>query len=100
MSEGWKRGARGIDGNKGSDFLNRGTEDGKKSPRDISTRELKQACDPWDEPTWKPGKVSSGGKWHSGNGPPNSPSNTRPVEAASPTGRFAKRGGTGKGFGS
>ena len=60
MTEGWKRGAMGIDGNKGADFLNRGKDDGQKAARDISTEEFKRACDPWDHDTWKPGKVSSG----------------------------------------
>jgi len=62
MAEGWRRGAKGIDGNKGSDFLTRKApyEDGAKR-HDISTEEFKRACDPWDHDTWKPGPVSRGG---------------------------------------
>ncbi len=75
----------------------------RESPHDQSLKygnEFSQACAPWDEPTWKPGKVSSGGKFHSTNGPPKGDATTRPVEAASPSGKFAKKGGKGKGFGS
>ncbi len=62
----------------------------------IATREFKEACNPWDEDTWKLGPVSSSPK----KGGRNSPSDTSPVEAASPTGRFAKKGGSGQRSGS
>ena len=97
MAEGWKRGAMGIDGNKGADFLNRGKDDGNKAARDISTEEFKRACDPWDHDTWKPGKVSSGGPPRYA---PKGNAGTKSPSAASPSGKYAKKGGTGKGFGS
>ncbi len=94
MGEGWRRGARGIDGNKGSDIVNRGTDYGEKPAHDISSRDLKQACDPWDEPTWKPGVVSSSPK-KGGRGSPDG--TDRPVDAYSPTsGKYAKKGGSGQ----
>ena len=99
MAEGWKRGAMGIDGNKGADFLNRGKDDGNKSARDISTEEFKRACDPWDHDTWKPGKLH-----HRGDSAPRyapkGDAGTKSPSAASPSGKYAKSGGKGKGFGS
>ncbi len=94
------KGAMGIDGSKGEDFLTKGKDDGDKPARDISGKygsELKQACDPWDEPTWKPGKVSSSPK-KGGRGA--SDGTDEPVKAYSPSGKYAKTGGRGKGFGS
>ncbi len=95
-ADGWKRGARGIDGNKGSDFLNRGKDDGNKPAHDLSLKygsEFKGACTPWDEPTWKPGKVSSGGPPKYA---PKGDAGTRDVAAASPSGKYAKKGGSGQ----
>jgi len=87
----------GIDGNKGADFLTRGKDDGNKGVRDISTEEFKRACDPWDHDTWKPGPVSRGGAPRYA---PKGNAGTKPVSAASPSGKYAKVGGKGKGFGS
>ncbi len=61
---------------------------------DISIEELKRACDPWDHDTWKPAKVSSA---RTSRG---APSDTSPVEAYSPTGKYAKKGGSGQRSGS
>ncbi len=97
MSEGWKRGAMGIDGNKGSDFLNRAKDDGNKAARDISTEEFKRACNPWEHDTWKPGKVSSGG---SPRYAPKGDAGTKSPEAASPSGKYVKKGGSGQRSGS
>ncbi len=97
------KGAMGIDGSKGEDFLTKGKDDGNKPQHDLSLKyggEFLHACDPWDEPTWKPGKVSSGGKFHSTNGPPKGDFTTRDVAAASPTGKYAKKGGSGQRSGS
>ena len=84
----------GIDGSEGEDFLNRGKDDGNKPARDISTREFKQACNPWDEPTWKPGPVKQG------NSPPRyapkGDAGTKSPEAYEPTGKYAKKGGRGQ----
>ncbi len=94
------KGAMGIDGSKGEDFLNKGKDDGNKPAHDLSRKfgdEFTSACTPWDEPTWKPGKVSSGGPPKYA---PKGDSGTRDVAAASPSGKYAKKGGTGKGFGS
>jgi hypothetical protein len=81
----------GIDGSEGEDFLNRGKDDGNKPARDISTREFKQACNPWDEPTWKPGPVKQG------NSPPRyapkGDAGTKSPEAYEPSGKYAKKPG-------
>lgn len=62
MTEGWRRGARGIDGNKGTDFLTRKAPFEKGADRhDISTDEMKSSMAPWEQATWKVGKVSKGG---------------------------------------
>ncbi len=93
------KGAMGIDGSKGEDFLTKGKDDGDKRARDISGkfgREFTSACDPWTEPTWKPGVVSSSPK----KGGRGNPDGTEPVEAYSPSGKYSKAGGRGKGFGS
>ncbi len=90
------KGAMGIDGSKGEDFLSKGKDDGDKLARDISGKygnEFKQACDPWDEPTWKPGVVSSSPK-KGGRGNPDG--TDEPVKAYSPTGKYAKKGGSGQ----
>ncbi len=95
------KGAMGIDGSKGEDFLNKGKDDGTKSQHDLSLKygsEFLKATDPYTEPTWKPGKVSSGGKFHSTNGPPKGDATTKDVSAASPSGKYARSGGKGKGF--
>lgn len=83
----------GIDGAEGEDFLTRGKDYGNKSAKDISTREFKQSCNAWELDTWKPGPVKQG------NSPPryqNSPSNTKPVDAYEPTGKYQKPGGRGQ----
>ncbi len=94
----------GIDGNKGADFLTRAKDDGNKPAHDLSKKygnEFTQACEPWTEPTWKSGKVSSGGKWHKwNNGPPRGDFGTKDVAAASPSGKYAKQGGSGQRSGS
>ncbi len=97
------KGARGIDGSKGEDFLTKGKDDGNKPARDISSKygsEFLRATEAWNEPTWKPGKVSSGGKFHSTNGPPKGDFGTKDVAAASPSGWFQKKGGSGQRSGS
>ena len=88
------KGARGIDGSKGEDFLNKWEDYAKKnSPRDLSAKfgnEFKGQCPPWEEPTWKPGEVSRAtDRKHDSYA-------TGPVEAASPTGKYAKKGGSGQ----
>ncbi len=89
------KGARGIDGSKGEDFLNKGEDYAKKnSPRDLSAKfgnEFKGQCPPWEEPTWKPGPVGTGG-----GSPKHDSYATGPVEPASPTGKYAKKGGSGQ----
>ncbi len=94
------KGARGIDGSKGEDFLTRGTDDGNKPAHDISGKygdELKRACEPWNEATWKPGVVSSSPK-KGGRGSPEA--TDKPVKAYSPTGKYGKPGGSGQRSGS
>jgi hypothetical protein len=39
-------------------LLNSKRSFGWDEPHDISSKEYKQACDAWEEPTWRPGKVS------------------------------------------
>ncbi len=94
------KGAMGIDGSKGEDFLTKGKDDGNKPAHDLSLKygtEFTRATTPWDEPTWKPGKVSSGG---SPRYAPKGDSGTKSPEAASPTGKYAKKGGSGQRSGS
>mgnify|MGYP001574111709 CR=1 FL=1 len=74
--------------------LHKAKDDGLKPQHDQSVKygnEFKQACAPWDEASWKPGPVGQGG----GNHPKGDGYNTKPVEAASPTGKYGKPGGSG-----
>ena len=88
----------GIDGNKGADFLNRGKDDGNKGSRDISSEDLKRACDPWSQDTWKLGPIKQGSS--PPRYAPKGDAGTKPPSAASASGKYAKAGGRGKGFGS
>ncbi len=90
----------GIDGSKGEDFLNRGIDDGNK-PAKQDCVELGSREDMFTNSNWKVGRVSSGGKWHKwNNGPPRGDFGTKPVEAASPSGKYAKKGGSSQRSGS
>ncbi len=91
------KGACGIDGSKGEDFLNRGREDGQKPVHDLSLKfgdEFKRACDPWEEKTWKPGPVSSAVDQR------HETFDTHPATPYSPSGKYAKKGGSGQRSGS
>ncbi len=82
-------------GEGGMGKLNRVSDDGNKAQHDQSVKygnEFKQACAQWEEKSWKPGPVGTGG----GNHPKGDGFNTKPVEAASPTGKYAKKGGSGQ----
>ncbi len=70
---------------------------GEKDSGTIATEEFKRACNPWDHDTWKPGVVSSSPK-KGGRGNPDV--TDRPVAAYSPTGKYAKKGGSGQRSGS
>jgi hypothetical protein len=76
-------------------LLRRGEDDGNKPARDISTKEFKQSCDPWDEDTWKPGALPHRGDSKPRFGP-SGDFGTHPVKAASPTGKYGKPGGKGQ----
>ncbi len=60
---------------------------------DISRDELKRACLPWEEDTWKPGPVSKGGPPQYA---PKGDATTKQVTAYSPSGKYAKKGGSGQ----
>ncbi len=83
-------------GEGGMGKLNRVSDDGNKAQHDQSVKygnEFKQACAQWEEKTWMPGPLTSHGR----DGAPSHDSyNTKPVSAASPTGRYAKKGGSGQ----
>jgi hypothetical protein len=99
MGDGYKRGARGIDGRKGEGYLNTGSDDGNKSIRELTAISQDIGCgelEGYRDQQWKPGPVSRGGHWHSTNGPPKPPASTKPVAAASPSGKYAKKGGAGQ----
>ncbi len=84
-------------GEGGMGKLTRKTEDGAKAPRDISRDELKRACVPWEENTWKPGALTEHGR----DGAPKHDSyNMEPVAAAPLSGKYAKKGGSGQRSGS
>jgi hypothetical protein len=79
------------------DLLRSKAEYDKTSVRDISTNEFRHACDPWDEPTWKPGKVSSGGAPRYSPKAPGPFKNSDVGGVPSPTGKYyAKKGGSGQ----
>ena len=106
-ADGFKRGARGIDGNKGADFIKRGPpDDGFKAPKhdvvDLGTRE-----NMFTNSNWKVGALPKGGeprfapKGDSGThqrGPNDMTCSAG--DALKPSGKYAKKGGRGKGFGS
>ncbi len=80
-------------GEGGMGKLNKVSDFGNKAQHSIATREYKEACAPWEEDTWKPGPLTEHGR----DGAPKHESyNTKPVEAASPTGKYAKKGGSGQ----
>jgi hypothetical protein len=74
----------------------------KESVRDLSTKEFKQACDPWDEPTWKPGKLPHTGDSATRYAPkkPGPMKNSDLDDGYEPTGKYAKPGGRGQRSGS
>ncbi len=78
-------------GEGGMGKLTKKAEDGAKAPRDISTAEFKGPCAPWDHDTWMPGPVGKGG-----GAPKHDSYDMEPVSAASPTGKYAKKGGPGQ----
>ncbi len=82
------KGAYSKEGGLGA--VHRKADYGDGSPHSIATEEFKRACDPWDHDTWKLGKVSSKAHDHG------SPSDLEPVAAASPTGKYGKKGGSGQ----
>lgn len=98
-SDGFRRGAKGIDGDKGHADFQRPGDDGNKASRDISTREFKSVVAPWDCDTWKPGPLAHKGD-SSPRYAPKGDAGTKSPSAASPSGKYAKTGGKGKGFGS
>lgn len=71
MKDSFDKGGRQKLGNKSADqweeggdqnlLRDGGVDNGLEAPRDISTKEFKQVCDPWDEQTWKPGGLPRGG---------------------------------------
>ncbi len=82
-------------GEGGMGKLTRASEFGNTAQRhSIATEEFKEACNPWDHDTWKLGPVSSKKSEHGGG------CGTEPVEANSPTGKYAKKGGSGQRSGS
>ncbi len=84
-------------GEGGMGKLNKVSDFGNKAPHSIATDEEKRACDPWTESTWKPGALTEHGR----DGAPRHESyDLEPVAAASPTGKYAKKGGSGQRSGS
>ncbi len=78
-------------GEGGMGKLSKVSDFGNKAPHSIATREHKEACAPWEEDTWKPGPVGNGG-----GAPKHDSYDLEPVAAASPAGKYAKKGGSGQ----
>lgn len=113
---GYKRGAKGIDGNKTDDFKmpKSRCEFGEESDYGAGpvSHRLASMVDSVEtnmdlgsslrNEYWKPGKLK--GKDVGNTSPYKDPvtgyHDTHPVKANSPAGKYAKKGGTGKGFGS
>lgn len=98
---GWKRGL-GAYSAADCGLMSHGKDDGNKPIRDIADKVGVSFKTDWAEvnpaldKNWRPGPVSSGGHWHSTNGPPKPPSSTKQVSAASPSGKYGKKGGSGQ----
>lgn len=100
--KGWKRGL-GAYTDADCGLMSQGKDTGNQPIRDISEKcGINEKTD-WVDVNpdvgkfWKPGPVSSGGKWHKfNNGPPQPPATTKPVGAYSPSGKYGKKGGPGQ----
>jgi hypothetical protein len=115
---GYRRGGRGIDGNKTDDFkmpksrceFGEESDYGAKSvTHDLSVlvldgQENGELGNNLRSRDWQPGGLKWGSKGIANHSPykssPTGYHDTHPVKANSPSGRYAKKGGKGKGFGS
>ena len=109
---GYRRGGRGIDGNKTDDFkmpksrceFGEESDYGAKSVKHDLSRLIEDGQgygdlgDSLKNEYWQPGEVKRVGD--NARPTPKGYYDTHPVKANSPSGKYAKKGGKGKGFGS
>lgn len=95
---GWKRGL-GAYSAADCGLMSHGKDDGNKSPHSIADKAGVSFKTDWDlvnpqlDKNWKLGPVSSGGPPRYA---PKGDATTRQVSAASPSGKYGKKGGSGQ----